>query len=153
MVDDELAVTLLRATGKLSRNIHPYRSDPAGPELDTPQAQIPGVLTTRLALLPHAGEWHEAGVLDAAEQWRHEVHAVVGLGAADLPLRQASGLTVTGTGATMSSLRRRGDWLELRLVAEHPEPVTATLVGRFTDARRSNLLGNPGDPLATATVS
>ncbi|MGB9377997.1 MAG: glycoside hydrolase family 38 C-terminal domain-containing protein, partial [Mycobacteriales bacterium] len=61
LVGDALAITLLRSTGKLSRNIHPYRADPAGPELDTPQAQCPGVLTTSLALMPHAGEWHQAG--------------------------------------------------------------------------------------------
>jgi hypothetical protein len=42
LVDDEhgpaLALTVLRCTGQISRDVHPYREEPAGPQLPTPQA-------------------------------------------------------------------------------------------------------------------
>ena len=37
-----LALTLLRSIGYLSRNVHPYRGEPAGPQLPTPEAQALG---------------------------------------------------------------------------------------------------------------
>jgi alpha-mannosidase len=55
----ELAVTLLRAVGLLSRNVHPFRDDPAGPQMATPEAQVIGPAEARLAVLPHAGSWQE----------------------------------------------------------------------------------------------
>ncbi|MGH9068704.1 MAG: hypothetical protein ACRD0J_14630, partial [Acidimicrobiales bacterium] len=64
------------------------------------------------------------------------------------PSPQAGGgLSVAGPGVVLSSLRRRGDWLELRVVAEHPEPTTAVVGPGLARARRADLLGRPGDPL------
>jgi alpha-mannosidase len=51
----------------------------------------------------------------------------------------------------LSSLRRRGDWLELRLVCQHPEPVSATVGGGLVDARAADLLGRPGPRLPVAS--
>jgi len=60
------------------------------------------------------------------------------------------GLSVQGRGVAMTSLRRRGDWLELRLVAETPTDTTA-LVGAagapVTTARICDLLGRDGETL------
>jgi mannosylglycerate hydrolase len=50
----------------------------------------------------------------------------------------------------LSSLRRRGDWLELRLVCQHPHPVTATVGGGLVAAREADLLGRPGPDLPVA---
>ena len=55
-----------------------------------------------------------------------------------------------GAGVAMTSLRRRGDWLELRLVAQTSR-ATAALVGTagapVTAARTCDLLGREGDTL------
>jgi alpha-mannosidase len=60
------------------------------------------------------------------------------------------GLTVEGAGVTLSSLRRRGDWLELRLACQHPFPATATVDGGVVAARAADLLGRPGPGLPVA---
>jgi alpha-mannosidase len=44
----------------------------------------------------------------------------------------------------MSALRRRGEWLELRLLCQQPRPTTAVVTGRFNRAREADLLGRPG---------
>ncbi|MFD0664149.1 hypothetical protein [Thermocatellispora tengchongensis] len=49
----ELAITLVRSVGHLSRNRNPYRDEPAGPEVATPGAQCPGPITTRFAVHLH----------------------------------------------------------------------------------------------------
>ncbi|GGO25036.1 hypothetical protein GCM10010116_50280 [Microbispora rosea subsp. aerata] len=86
----ELALTLVRSVGWLSRNRNPYRDEPAGPEMPTPGAQCQGPLTVRLAVLPYAGEWHDAGLPALAEEFRHDLLAVPGTG-------RASGTSGNGT--------------------------------------------------------
>jgi alpha-mannosidase len=69
---------------------------------------------------------------------------------ADVLPRPVEGLSVLGRGVVMTSLRRRGDWLELRLVAETPADTTA-MVGAagapVTTARVCDLLGRDGETL------
>lgn len=79
----ELALTLVRSVGYLSRNRNPYRDEPAGPEVPTPAAQCQGPLTVRFAVLPYAGEWHEAGLPRLAEEFRHDLLAVPGAAPAE----------------------------------------------------------------------
>jgi mannosylglycerate hydrolase len=144
----ELALTLLRAVGQISRNAHRFREEPAGPEVATPGAQCLGPWSVGLAVLPHAGPWHADGVLEQAERYQHELLAAPGAGPeppAALP--EAAGLAVDGDGVTLSALRRRGDWLELRLACQHPEPVAATVGGGLLAAREADLLGRPGAAL------
>ncbi|HEY2958831.1 MAG TPA: glycoside hydrolase family 38 C-terminal domain-containing protein [Actinomycetota bacterium] len=148
LLDGELAVTVLRAVGQISRNANPWRVEPAGPQLPTPGAQCLGSRELRLAVMPHAGPWHQAGVLAAMERYQHDLVAAPGsaLAQAAAPA-EASGLEVTGEGVVLSSLRRRNLYLELRLVCEHPEATVATVTGPFDAARRADLLGRPGEPL------
>jgi mannosylglycerate hydrolase len=149
----ELAVTLLRSIGLISRNTNPYRIEPAGPELAIPAAQCIGPVTATMAILvggPGAGGWTDDGLLGHAERYRHDLVAAPGTGPGG-PLLSASGLEVSGDGGTvLSSLRRRDGWLELRLVREHPRGGTATVSGRFTEARDCDLLGRPGSALPGA---
>ena len=44
----------------------------------------------------------------------------------------------------LSALRRQGEWLELRLVAEHPSATEAVVHGNFREARAVDLLGREG---------
>jgi alpha-mannosidase len=150
----ELALTLLRSTGLISRNDNPFREDPAGPEVPVPGAQMVGPWSATFAVLPHAGSWEEAGVLEVAEAWHLPFITTAGR-AVDNAGATASGITrglrIDGRGVVLSALRRLGDELELRLVAETTSPTTATISGRaITSARVVDLLGRPGVDLAPA---
>jgi alpha-mannosidase len=144
----ELALTLLRAVGRISRNVHRYRTEPAGPQTPTPGAQCLGTVVADLAVLPHPGAWHEDGMLAAMECFGHDLLAAPG-GGSPGPVRGLAreGLAVEGTGVVLSSLRRRDDWLELRLVCQRPGPSTATVSGGVVAARSADLLGRPGPEL------
>ncbi|MDQ3577821.1 MAG: alpha-mannosidase [Actinomycetota bacterium] len=145
LLDGELAITVLRSTGQLSRNVHPHRAEPAGPQLATPLAQGIGTTTAALAVLPHAGDWHAGALTAAGERYRHPLYATLGQGASSEAPQTHRGLTVEG--ASMTSLRLRGDTLELRLLAQSPEPVTAVIQGAFTDADLVDLLGRTRESL------
>ncbi|MFE0149732.1 alpha-mannosidase [Nonomuraea sp. NPDC059007] len=140
----ELALTLLRSVGFLSRNRNALRPEPAGPQIPTPAAQSRGLRSVSLALMPYSGDWSE--VPAAAETFRHDLLAVPGTGTGDLPEPQ-SGLSITGPGVAMTSLRRRDDWKELRVVNYAPVATTATIDGTFTEARQADLRGRPGPGL------
>jgi alpha-mannosidase len=64
---EELALTLLRTVGWLSRDDLITRTGHAGPEMATPGAQVPGAHRFRYSLFFHAGDWEEGGVWRAAE--------------------------------------------------------------------------------------
>lgn len=144
----ELALTLLRSVGHLSRDRNPYRDQPAGPQLPTPRAQCRGERSAGFAIMPYAGERPGAGVLRAAEAYRHDLLTAVGYGpaAAAAPPSRA-GVEIAGDGVTMTSLRARDGWTETRVVALRDEPVTAVLRGPFTEAVRTDLRGRPGASL------
>jgi mannosylglycerate hydrolase len=150
----ELALTLLRSVGQISRDHHRYRDEPAGPQTPTPGAQGLGPVAARLGVLPHPGGWPEDGVLVQAECFAHDLLAAPGTGprpaGAGPALAAAAGLAVDGDGVVLTALRRRGDWLELRLAAEHPAPTTAAVGDRVAAAREADLLGRPGPELPVA---
>jgi alpha-mannosidase len=152
LVDDgaELALTLLRSVGYLSRNLHAMRPEPAGPQLPTPAAQSRGLRSVSLALMPYGGSW--AAVPPAAETFRHDLLAVPGTGDPSLALPPAaSGLSVTGDGVVMTSLRVRDGRHELRVVAYSETPTNAIISGTFTQARHADLRGRPGDPIPVSS--
>ncbi|MGP3954767.1 alpha-mannosidase [Nonomuraea sp. 3N208] len=145
LVDGELALTLLRSVGYLSRNRNALRPEPAGPQLPTPAAQSRGVRSVSLALMPCAS-WQE--VPAAAEAFRHDLLVVPGLGdrSLDLPA-PAAGLSVTGEGVVMTSLRMREEWRELRVVALTPSDTEVVISGDLLQARHADLRGRPGESL------
>jgi len=146
----ELALTVLRSTGLISRNENPYREDPAGPEVPVPGAQLLGPWHDSFAVLPHTGSWSDADVLRAAERYRLGAVVAAATGPAHLPATATDGLRIGGDGVVLSALRRTGTGtgtgLELRLVAEWAEPTTATieLAGGIAGARTVDLLGREG---------
>ena len=119
----ELALTLLRSTGLISRSAHSYRESPAGPELAIPEAQCRGPWSIGFALYPHDGAWHTAGVLAQLENYRHPFLVAPGR-ALDGPT-SAQGRELRGEGVVLSALRRRGRRLEATVACEHPERVAA----------------------------
>ncbi|TDB93227.1 glycoside hydrolase family 38 C-terminal domain-containing protein [Actinomadura sp. 7K534] len=144
----EMALTLLRSVGYLSRDRNAYRDQPAGPQLPTPRAQCRGERTAAFAVMPYAGERPGPAVLRAAEAYRHDLLTATGYGhaaAAAPPSRE--GIAITGDGVAMTSLRARDGWIETRVVALRDEPATAVLRGPFTEAARADLRGRPGEPL------
>ncbi|MFB4309647.1 alpha-mannosidase [Actinomadura sp. GTD37] len=144
----EMALTLLRAVGYLSRDRNAYRDQPAGPQLPTPGAQCRGERTADMAVMPYDGERPGAEVLVAAEAYRHDLLAAAGYGHASAPLPPSrEGLAITGDGVVMTSLRARDGWTEARMAAQCAEPATAVLRGDFTEAVRVDLRGRPGIPL------
>ncbi|MEV0378847.1 alpha-mannosidase [Nonomuraea sp. NPDC050643] len=144
VVEGELALTLLRSVGYLSRNRNGLRPEPAGPQLPTPAAQSRGVRKVSLALMPYQGAWGE--VVPQAEAFRHDLLVVPGTAESALPLPSpAAGLSVTGEGVVMTSLRDRDGWCELRVVALTPDPTEAVISGSLTEARHADLRGRPGE--------
>jgi len=59
-VNTEIALTLLRCVGWLSRPDLPVRQGHAGPGLETPGGQVPGKWSYDYAILPHQGDWRQA---------------------------------------------------------------------------------------------
>ncbi|HSL75653.1 MAG TPA: hypothetical protein VK867_01820, partial [Candidatus Limnocylindrales bacterium] len=140
----EIALTVLRSFGLISRNANPYREDPAGPEIAIPAAQLLGGRTLRFALMPHAGDWVTAGTLVAAEHYRHPFVVVRGTRPAAEDGTAVPGLRIDGQGVVLSALRRRGDWLELRVVNEAAHRRTATIHMPLEAVRDADLLGRSG---------
>jgi alpha-mannosidase len=148
----ELAITLLRSTGLISRNDNPYRQDPAGPQIGIPAAQMRGPWRMTFALLPHGGGWLDADVVAAAEAYRHPLLAAPGGGldpaAWPPPGAGADGLVLGGGDVQLTSLRRRdGEWLEARIVNLAPDASEVTLAGGLLDAREASLRGEAGEPI------
>ena len=146
----ELAVTLLRAIGSISVNIHPYRDEPAASEIPAPGAQDLGLrIENRLAVLPSAGGWQQAGAVAAAELFRNDLLVARGTAPAGgaLPADRA-GLAVEGADVFVSAIRRvtaaDGEaGTEVRLVAMSGTGVHARVIGSFTEAATVDLLGRP----------
>ncbi|HET9082864.1 MAG TPA: hypothetical protein VFN41_00560 [Candidatus Limnocylindrales bacterium] len=146
----EIALTLLRSFGLISRNANPYREDPAGPEVAVPAAQLLGARSFRFALFPHTGTWRDAGTRAAAERYRHPFLVVRSTGDTNAPTAPMAGLRLEGDAAVLSAVRKRGDWFEIRVVNESPVPCHATLVMPISEARSADLLGRPGVALSVS---
>src|SRR5207302_7212950 len=71
----ELAVTVLRSIGLISREANPWRLENAGPELPIPDAQMHGPHSYSFAWCPDPG-----GALEHAERYRHPFLTVTGAG-------------------------------------------------------------------------
>jgi alpha-mannosidase len=125
LLDGELALTVLRSTGLISRNDNRYREDPAGPSLPIPAAQLRGPWSFSFAYLPTVDD-----VLEHAEAFRLPFLTAAGR-SADAELGSETGPALEGHGVMLTSLRPG----RARLVNESPFHVTASLAGedlRFT---------------------
>ncbi|MCD5345333.1 glycoside hydrolase family 38 C-terminal domain-containing protein [Agromyces sp. S2-1-8] len=77
--DDAIALTLVRAVGMMSVNVHPLRDEPAGGQFEVPGAQYLGTrVRTSFAVLPSAAGWAESGAARWSELVRTEPEVVRG---------------------------------------------------------------------------
>ncbi|HEY4018134.1 MAG TPA: glycoside hydrolase family 38 C-terminal domain-containing protein [Pseudonocardiaceae bacterium] len=145
VVGDELAITLLRAVGSISVNIHPLRDEPAASEIPAPGAQDLGVrVENRFAILPSATGWQAADAVALAEDFRNDVLVTRGSARDGGPLPDdAVGIRVDGKDILVSSIRRVTEGTEVRLVAMSDTGSTARITGSFTEATTVDLLGRP----------
>jgi hypothetical protein len=146
VVDDgrELALTLLRATGYLSRTEPSLRPNPAGPPHPLEGPQLQRRLALSYALLPHRGDWRAAGLHDAADEFLVPLERVRGGGVAGAN-RAPSGSALRVDGAQVSAVLRDGDGLVVRLYNASPEAATATINHENTPAQgwHIDLVGRP----------
>jgi mannosylglycerate hydrolase len=123
----ELALTLLRAVGFISRADNPYRKVNAGPQVPLPAGQCRWPWSIGFALMPFAGSWQEGGVPAEMERYQHPFLAAPG-GGEHSGAPEHAGLELRGEGVVLSALRRRGGRLEARVVCLQPEASQAVLV-------------------------
>jgi alpha-mannosidase len=139
----ELALTLVRAVGAISVNLHPLRDEPAANEIPIPGGQELGTtVTARFAILPSAGGWQSGGAVRLAEHFRSDGLVRRGLASTDVTLPPArAGIAVDGPDIAVSSVRAADGGTELRIVAMSPNPATATITGSFDSVTTVDLLG------------
>ncbi len=130
----ELALTVLRSTGWISRSDNPYREDPAGPEIAIPDAQMRGLHSFGFAVYPYDGGRPGPDVLEQAERYRLPF---VGFGGSGEPggLVRSDSLEVTGQGVVLTALRRVDGALEARVANETPEESVAAIGGKPIELR------------------
>ena len=103
-----LALTLLRAIGSISVNIHPLRDEPAASEIPAPGAQDLGIrINNRIAVLPSATGWQNADATALAEEFRNDIHVTRGTAPAQGALPpDLSGIHAHGKDLFISSIRK-----------------------------------------------
>jgi alpha-mannosidase len=144
IVENELAITLLRAIGSISVNIHPFRDEPAASEIPAPGAQDLGVrVENRFAVMASATGWQGANAVALAEEFRNDVLVTRGTGPGGGLPDDVTGIRVDGADVAVSSIRRVADGVEVRLIAMTDTGSTARVTGSFTAAATVDLLGRP----------
>lgn len=152
----EIALTLLRCVGWLSRDDLPNRRGAAGPQVETPLAQCPGEHTLAYSIIPHAADplraWWEAWAFQSPLRavvttfHRGVLPPMGSLIAADNPAFVLSAVKMAEDG--------RGLIVRGYSVSGAPEEVTLRTGIRFTHAERVWLDESPmGKPLKVSRRS
>jgi alpha-mannosidase len=126
VVGDELALTVLRSTGLISRTDNPWREDPAGPALPIPAAQMRGGHSFSFAYCPS-----DATTLENAERYRHPFMTAQGT-ATSTDLRMHSGPALAGDPSVVLTALQPG---RARIVNQSSEPQTASFGEQQIDLR------------------
>ena len=149
---DCVMITLLRATGEMSRRDIPERPGHAGWPEATPLAQSRGPFEAKFALmmLPKNRDAAIAQLEAAADDFLLPLTADTWRGVAT-ELSSFAGLTLEGDGLSFSAAKRSedGQWLVLRCVNQRSASVDGVwhLPRAVAEARLSQLDETPGDPI------
>jgi hypothetical protein len=147
---DDLAVTLLRAVGSISRERLATRPYAAGPQTPTPVAQMHGETVFTLAVWPDAPE-DPAVLLEGWERFGLPIVEAPAAGGGVLP-RERSLLAVRSAGAQLSGARRNGDAVEVRLWNPYPDRTVDAVVGsrpcRMSPSRIGSVVLGTGPAVA-----
>jgi alpha-mannosidase len=111
----ELAVTLLRAVGTISREDLATRRGPAGPATPTPGAQLLGPTRFALAVWPRAPVDDPPALLAGWERFGVPILDAQAAGGGHLPSVGSLLQELDLGGAQLSSVRRTGEGVEVRL--------------------------------------
>jgi mannosylglycerate hydrolase len=122
----ELALTLLRAVGYLSRIALPLRPDPAGPPMPVEGAQMRGPQVFDYALLPHQSTADDgfADLYRAADDFLVPLERARGGGVAGASL-PPTGQALAVRGAQVSTVRREPGGLVVRVFNPSHGPASA----------------------------
>jgi alpha-mannosidase len=137
----EIALTLLRCVGWLSRDDMSVRQGHAGPAHATPGAQMPGTWSFDYAIIPHEGHWPVSR--DAAYAFQASLRAVeTAIHAGELPASGSFLSTAPGE-FVVSAVKETEDgngWL-VRGYNTSSEPITVRVhpLRRFSHAARVTL--------------
>lgn len=143
----QVALTLLRAVGWLSRDDLTTRTGHAGPGLETPGAQVLGGHRLRYSLYFHQGDWERGGV------WRMAESTLT-------PLVAGRGPAITGPGTRielapdsvqMTALVPRPDGYDLRVLNASDAPQEASIDFEPAPAE-VNSITLAGEPLGSVLV-
>jgi hypothetical protein len=150
----DVAVTLVRAVGDLSRNDLPERPGHAGWPAPTPEAQMFGPFAAELAVFPHGPR--NAETVDRIERTADDVLLpLVGttLRSATADYAEAGGLELEGTGLAFSAAKESedGEWMVLRCVNLTDEPTQGQWHLPFTP-REAKLARLDETPLGDAQI-
>ncbi|MBK5289015.1 MAG: alpha-mannosidase [Acidimicrobiia bacterium] len=144
VVDDgsELALTVLRATGYLSRSELALRPNPAGPldPLEGPQLQ--GPYAVEYAVMAHTGTWQDADLYRIADEVLVPLERVRGTGSGTRP---STGRPLTVRGAITSAVRREAGLITVRVFNPTDAPTVVEIELDRGPARGwlVDLLGRP----------
>ncbi len=115
----ELALTLLRAVGYLSRSEPSLRPNPAGPTDPVLGAQMRGPNVAEYAVLPHRGDWRAADLHGAADAFLVPLERVRA-SATPSRSRPATGTALEVEGAEVSAVARDDGGLVVRCFRTAP---------------------------------
>src|SRR5437868_1418610 len=141
---DEMALTLMRATGYLSRLQLSMRASPAGYPYPLEGPQMLGRRTFDYALLPHRGDWREANLYDAADEVLVPLERIRAGGVTGAR-REPTGARLRVDGAQVSVVLRESGGLLARVFNPSPDPSTTAveLDGAPATGWTVDLVGRP----------
>ena len=129
-----MALTLLRATGYLSRSEPSMRPNPAGPLLPVRGAQMHGPNACDYAVLPHRGDWRAAELYAAADAFLVPLERARASAVSSRTL-PPSGTALEVDGAEVSAVTRDPGGLVLRVFRTEPGEGAVTVTQGGLPAR------------------
>jgi 2-O-(6-phospho-alpha-D-mannosyl)-D-glycerate hydrolase len=140
----ELSLTLLRATGYLSRLQLSMRASPAGYPYPLEGPQMLGHRAFDYALVPHRGDWREANLYDVADEVLVPLERIRAGGVAGAH-REPAGARLHVDGARVSAVSRAPAGLLVRVFNPSPDPSSVVVERDGTPATgwTVDLVGRP----------